>query len=95
MVSEPSALETVTILAAGAFCNSGKNAWVMESVANTFVSQTAFNSLIGMLVARCAPKTSSIVRPGFPACEIAALLTNNVKYPHSRSISSTAALTES
>ncbi|MDQ7960909.1 MAG: hypothetical protein REI10_09095 [Flavobacterium lindanitolerans] len=39
-----------------------------------------------MILASCADKISCIVRPGFPAFEIAALFTSTVRYPNSFSM---------
>lgn len=64
----------------------GKNACVIARVPKTLVSQTVFISFIDVILASCADKISCIVRPGFPAFEIAALFTSTVRYPNSFSM---------
>src|SRR5690606_25835520 len=59
-LSEPKALDTATIRAAEAFRNKGRKACVTATVPKTFVSQTAFISSIGAMLAICEPETTSI-----------------------------------
>src|SRR5690606_2317706 len=95
IVKDPKALETVTIRGADASFNKDKNACVTASVPKTLVFQTVRSSLIDAILGFCDSNTSSIVCPSLPVFEIAALLTNKLKYPASARIFVTALWIES